>query len=156
MADLDKKIVPKFVVDIYLNPLQRRALRTIALEQWGTQIRFRDHGRSLDQHFDTSTVATVAAAVLQVIALVLRFEERADGKQWTLLKVERQVQEEVAKVTGVATLDRVRYTGLADFLNGRSRSCLARVEVEDESLILSLSRDGDATVIGETQDPKHR
>jgi hypothetical protein len=110
-------------------------------------LKFKDRADSLDQQLDVGVTAELAAAVFALIGLIMDFQTRKEGKNWTLERVNTAIREESAKAFGRANAHPLRYAGMREFLEGNNDTCLVTVEIDDEDYVFVVNRNGSAIAI---------
>lgn len=135
------------VIAAPLSPLYRSAIREAASSDRPLIVRFELDADSTTHRLDGALTASIAAAVLQFVSIVLQWQLRPRGPDWSLERVEATVREEAAKAFGIANPVPVRYQGLRAFLDGTAARCGVVAEYNDEDYLFIVDRTGSTVSI---------
>ena len=134
--------VETVVISAPLTPLYRSAIRDAASSYEGLTFQFELDGDSTTHRLDGALTASIAAAVLQFVSIVMQWQLRPRAPDWSLERVEATVREEAAKAFGIANPIPVRYQGLRAFLDGTVDRCGVVAEHNDEDYLFIVDRTG--------------
>jgi hypothetical protein len=131
----------RFALDAPLGTGSLRRLTTLARSTWGADVVPASGAQSLDDHFDTATVAALASAVLQLVGVVVQLSQSRRPERSDIDRVQRAVRAEVREAYGTGRVTDLRYESLLEFLAGTSASCQVVAEIDDELHLFIVDRD---------------